>query len=96
VLIVWSDDADDDLAEIAGYFISIDQQEHGYEVIRSLLRSANILKDSPMIGRDGRIDNTRELINTTFPYITIYRIVSVDVIRILGVIHTSRKFPKEL
>ena len=44
------------------------------------------------MGRQGRIDNTRELVIGNTPYIVIYRIKN-DAIEILRILHSARKFP---
>jgi toxin ParE1/3/4 len=94
--IEWSDSAYDDLTEILNYFKGIDNEDLGHEIVNELFISTDPLTDFPLLGRIGRIADTRELVNQLFPYITIYRVVSEDTIRILGVIHTSRLFPEAL
>jgi toxin ParE1/3/4 len=53
------------------------------------------LEQFPQSGRPGRIEGTHELVIPGLPYIIPYRIVN-GMIRLLSVIHTSRKWPKEL
>jgi plasmid stabilization system protein ParE len=47
----------------------------------------------PHIGRVGRVERTRELVIPKLPYIVAYTITAED-IRILAVVHTSRKWPE--
>ena len=44
-----------------------------------------------LAGREGRIESTRELVIPKFPYIVVYQ--TAKEIRILAVLHTSRKWP---
>lgn len=48
-----------------------------------------------MVGRQGRVEGTRELIVPNTPYIVAYRIFE-NQIRILAVIHTARHWPRRL
>jgi plasmid stabilization system protein ParE len=59
------------------------------------MKAAARLKQFPQSGRVGRTRGTRELVVPGLPYIVPYRIVD-DVILILSVVHTSRKWPKKL
>jgi plasmid stabilization system protein ParE len=94
--VVWSNRAYNNLFEILTYFADIDEEELGHKIINNLYMATDILADFPMVGRIGRINGTRELINKTFSYITIYEITSTFRIDILTVIHTSRLFPEEI
>lgn len=94
MLIEWSEYAYDDLAEILSYFKETEKEELGYEIVSELFTSTEILAKFPLSGRLGRVSETRELVNQTFPYVIVYRIVSLDKIKILAVVHTSRLFPE--
>ncbi|MDR2884617.1 MAG: type II toxin-antitoxin system RelE/ParE family toxin [Deferribacteraceae bacterium] len=94
--IEWSEHVYSDLSEILIYYSDIDKEELGYEIINDIFNSAKILLDFPMSGRVGKFNDTRELVNKSFPYITIYRIISHDLIKILTVVHTSRLLPDHL
>ena len=52
-----------------------------------------MLAEHPGIGRTGRVDGTRELVIPRLPYILPYQ-TKDRVIRILAVMHTSRKWPE--
>ena len=54
----------------------------------------NLLRFSEM-GRNGRIEETRELVIPRTPYIAVYQI-SHETIRILRVLHGARQWPEEL
>jgi plasmid stabilization system protein ParE len=60
-----------------------------------VVNATDQLEQFPQSGRPGRVKRTRELIVPGLPYIIPYRIVD-DVILILAVIHTSRKWPAKL
>ena len=76
-------------------YIAKDSPASAARVASAILESALRLKQFPQSGRPGRLKGTRELVVPGLPYIIPYRIVN-DVILILSVIHTSRKWPKKL
>ena len=55
-------------------------------------RSDLLLANNPLIGRPGRVDETRELVLSGTPYIVVYR-VRAD-IEILALLHSSRDWPE--
>ena len=76
-------------------YIAKDSPEMAARVIGAILEAAFRLERFPMSGRIGRITGTRELVVPELPYIIPYRVVD-DVVVLLSVIHTSRKWPKKL
>ena len=93
MLIRWSLAADNDLAEILAYFISIAEEESGKSVVSQLIKSASRLAQYPLSGRPGRLQGTREIILRKLPYILVYRIVSSELVEISRALHTSRLWP---
>jgi len=93
MLIRWSLAADNDLAEILAYFISIAEEENGRSVVSQLIKSAGRLARYPLSGRLGRLQGTREIILRKLPYILVYRILSSEFVEIARVLHTSRLWP---
>jgi toxin ParE1/3/4 len=89
--VVWLDEAVADLRAI-GEYIARDNAEAAYRVMRRIKAAADTLADSPEMGRPGRVEGTRELVISDLPYILPYQITD-DAIRILAVMHTSRKWP---
>jgi toxin ParE1/3/4 len=89
--VVWLDEALADLRAI-GEYIERDNAEAAYRVMRRIKAVADTLADSPEMGRPGRVEGTRELVISDLPYILPYQITD-DAIRILAVMHTSRKWP---
>jgi toxin ParE1/3/4 len=51
------------------------------------------LADFPLLGREGRVDGTRELVIANTPYLVVYR-VKGKTVEILRVLHGSRKYPE--
>ena len=54
-----------------------------------------VLKEHPAVGRPGRVAGTRELLVTGTPYILPYRVAG-DVLEVLRVLHSARRWPKRL
>ena len=75
--------------------IAKDSPEAAARVVGKIVEAALRLEQFPLSGRAGRIQGTRELVVPGLPYIIPYRVVD-DVILILSVVHTSRKWPKKL
>jgi len=75
--------------------IAKDSPASAARVAAAILESALRLKQFPQSGRPGRLKGTRELVVPGLPYVIPYRVVD-DVILILSVLHTSRKWPRKL
>jgi toxin ParE1/3/4 len=54
-------------------------------VLNSILDEVDGLASAPLIGREGRVEDTRELLVSTTPLVVVYRI-SHNVIQILAVL----------
>lgn len=91
----WTPPARDHLAEIHGY-IAKENPPAARRVISQIRQDVILLKDNPGIGRRGRVDGTRELIVSHYPYIVVYRLVEPDEIQIAAVIHTARFWPEQI
>jgi addiction module RelE/StbE family toxin len=91
----WTLPARDHLAEIHRY-IAKDNPAAARRVVSQVRKDADLLKDNPGIGRPGRIEETRELIVSRFPYIIVYRVASTDEVQIAAVIHTARLWPEQI
>lgn len=91
--VLWLKEAIQDLKEI-GQFIEADDPAAAYRVLTKIETSGNSLLHNPHLGRPGRVDKTRELIVPGLPYILPYYIKGKQ-IRILAVMHTSRKWLDE-
>ncbi len=89
--IIWQDEAERDLDRIAEYIMQ-DDPTAALRVISTIREAARLLTEHPNIGRAGRVAGTRELVMPGLPYILPYQIAGQE-IRILAVMHTSRKWP---
>ncbi|MCL2146768.1 MAG: type II toxin-antitoxin system RelE/ParE family toxin [Synergistaceae bacterium] len=73
-------------------YIEADSPQNAREVIRRIGKSIETIATYPLLGKQGRVAKTREFFVTGTPYIIIYR-VKEDVLQILSILHTSRKYP---
>lgn len=90
--VVWLDEALEDLKSI-GEYIAQENANAAYNVLIKIKATADNLSRHPEIGRSGRVFGTREILISDLPYILAYQITDRD-IRILAVMHTSRKWPE--
>ena len=80
-----------DLNSIQKYIYE-NNREAAKKVISHIIEKIeNVIVPNPAAGRAGRVLRTRELVITKCPYIIPYQ-VSDDVIYVLRVLHTSRKW----
>jgi addiction module RelE/StbE family toxin len=92
--IVWTRAALEDLESIRLY-IETDNPRAAVRVVLRILRLTTLLERTPQMGRPGRVIGTRELVVPKLPYIVAYR-MHADVLEVLRVLHTSRRWPKRL
>lgn len=92
--IEWLPEAGQDLVEIRSY-IAVDHPGAAAQVAKRILDTIAYLRDHPEIGRAGRIPGTRELVVPGLPYIVPYRVKGMAIV-ILGVLHASQEWPKDL
>ncbi|MCZ8044979.1 MAG: type II toxin-antitoxin system RelE/ParE family toxin [Beijerinckiaceae bacterium] len=92
--IVWTRRA---LREIdqAFAFVAQDSPAAASALVAAIEARAAVLAEHPEIGRPGRVDGTRELVLSGFPYILPYR-VRDGRIEILAAFHSSRAWPDHL
>jgi addiction module RelE/StbE family toxin len=79
------------IEEIRAY-IAQDSPAAAARVAERFIIAALRLERYPLSGRNGRVAGTRELVITSLPYILTYRI-QAEVVEIISVVHTSRKWP---
>jgi addiction module RelE/StbE family toxin len=79
--------------EQARNYVFQDNPTAAQELILKIQNAANQLQNYPFMGKNGRVEGTKELIISNSPYILIYRIKeeSVEVLRIL---HASKRYPE--
>jgi addiction module RelE/StbE family toxin len=76
----------------AAEYISRDDPQAAIIVVQRIKESVNLLRESPSLGRPGRVDGTKELVIDKTSYIVPYRICD-NKVEILRVFHTSKKPP---
>lgn len=87
----WTPEAAGDVQHIRTY-IEARNPNAAREVVLQIFQYTETLLQFPSKGRVGRIYNTREMILPDVPYIVVYR-AKREVVEVLRVIHTSRKWP---
>jgi len=93
--IAWTTLAQHDLKTIYTY-IAEDSPKNARKIVHRLhFAVITQLHGSPLSGRIGRIDGTRELIVPHLPYIIPYRTTEHGV-EVLRVLHTSREWPSNV
>ncbi len=92
--VVWLSRARRHLTEIVGY-IADDNPTAAISVKERIEQATAHLSTSPQMGRQGRIDGTRELIVAGLPYIIPHRL-RFGRVEILDVIHAARRQPSRL
>ena len=85
----WLKRASNNLVEIHDY-VALDSAQAASIVVSRIVQSGDRLAHFPLLGRAGRIEETRELVTPGLPYLLIYRIRD-EVIQVIRVLHTSRK-----
>ncbi len=90
--VIWLDEALEDLKTI-GEYIAQDDAKVAYNVLIKIKATADNLSLYPELGRIGRVNGTREIVVNDLPYILPYQVTGKN-IRILAVLHTSRKWPE--
>lgn len=88
----FSDTAEADLDQIHDH-ISKDNSKGAKRVVDSILQSAVLLGQFPLIGRPGRREGTREFSVANTNYFIVYTIPDEYYVDIETIIHTSRNYP---
>jgi toxin ParE1/3/4 len=94
VKIRWTAVAADDLKSVHEY-LSQHAPASADSIVDRILTSIDVLEQYPNLGRQGRLEGTRELVITGTPFIVFYRLRKSQV-EILGVLHAARKWPEAL
>jgi addiction module RelE/StbE family toxin len=89
--ILWQDKAESDLDRIAEYMME-DDPAAALRIVSTIREAVRVLIEHPYIRHAGRVEGTREFVIAGLPYILPYQIAGQE-IRILAVMHTSRKWP---
>jgi addiction module RelE/StbE family toxin len=75
-------------------YIARDNPPAARRVITAIRQEAQAITKHPHIGRPGQLEGTREQVHGRYPYIIAYRVLSEE-IQILGIVHSSRKWPED-
>ena len=89
--VVWTNRARRNLNDI-GEYIAQDDPAAAQRTIRRIIEQVAALSFYPRIGREGRVENTRELVIVDTPYIAVYRIKGR--IEILLIRHPAQRWPE--
>lgn len=92
MIVRWSPTALRDLESLHSY-IAEDNPGAAAATVERILSGIDALQRHPQMGREGRLPRTRELI--TPPYVVAYR-VRGNVIELLAIIHSARRWPESL
>jgi plasmid stabilization system protein ParE len=87
----WTPRAYNDLIQICD-FIGSENITAAKRMITRIRIATQKLAEYPHIGRNGRVDCTRELVVPASPYIVVYRINGA-IVEILSIIHGARRWP---
>jgi addiction module RelE/StbE family toxin len=90
--IVWTEPARQDLRDIFTY-IAENNPKAARTLLNDIKERAVLLQDNPLIGRLGRIEDTRELVLTGTQFILPYRVKNQQ-IQILAVFHGAKQWPE--
>ena len=63
------------------------------DVLSRIRQTAMMFGQFPLLGRRGRVADTREFAVTGLPYTIVYRIASETEIDILTIVHQRRRYP---
>jgi len=84
----WTPPAAEDMQGISDY-LKKHNAHYRLSTMRKLYSKIGALKETPHIGRPGRIQGTREILFSPLPYIAIYRVTD-QTIEIWRIWHTSQ------
>ncbi len=82
-----------DRLEAEGDYIAQDSSHAAVRVIARILDAADGLAAHPLLGRQGRVTGTRELVVPRTSYIVVYR-VRGQVVEILALQHAAQQCPE--
>ena len=91
--LVWSEAAYNDRTVIFD-FIAADRRSAALRVDARIQEQAERLVAFPELGREGRVENTRELPVKGFPYVIVYSVRRQHV-RVLRILHGAQQWPAE-
>jgi addiction module RelE/StbE family toxin len=87
----WSPAASEDLFHIVE-FIRKENASAAQRVANAIYENVGSLSSFPHLGRQGRVEGTRETPLPSLPFIVVYRVLQ-DAVEIAGVIHGAQQWP---
>ena len=90
--VCWRRNAQLDLAEIDAH-IRQENPQAANRVVSAIRKETMQLAHTPLAGRPGRVENTREFVIANLPYIAAYQVMP-SAVEILAVIHIARLWPE--
>lgn len=87
----WTTEAANDLELISRHILR-DNPTAARSVIRTITDGISNLRKFPKLGRPGQVENTKELVFPSLPYIVVYRIKDENA-EILRVYHGAQDWP---
>ena len=92
MIIVWSDEALNDLSDLRAYITKDNPQAAKKMALTIIDTVETLLAEHTEIARPGRVSGTRELVIPRSPYVVPFRIRS-GTVQILRVYHAARRWP---
>lgn len=90
--VIWASEARQDLREIYLY-LAADNPQAARTLQARIKEAVALLRGNPLLGRPGRVADTRELVIQGAPYIVPYQIRE-NRLELLRVYHTARRWPE--
>lgn len=89
----WTTDAADDLERICDY-IAESRPDAARRVAQSVVERIGTLKTFPNLGRDGRVQGTREISFPPLPFVAIYEVLEKQgEVWVLRLLHGAQQWP---
>lgn len=90
VPVVWLPKAKQDLENIKDYLVLHASETIARHCLYKIVQVAGFLPNFPLMGRSGKIKQTRELLVQGTPYLLVYR-VEGDFVQVLAVMHHAQE-----
>lgn len=88
-----TDAAESDFLNILDY-IGQQNPAAAMALLEKIEAQLRVLEDHPLIGREGRVPNTRELVFAPLPYVAVYVVSeAADTVSVLRVLHGAQQWP---
>jgi len=92
-VIVWTEQAAQQLDQVQDFIALSNSPEVSLNVVFQILASIEQLARFPMLGRTGRVSETRELVIPNTPFIAAYALDGNRIV-VLAIYHGSQQWPE--